>query len=478
VGEAVADTVPRALASLGTPVVDRADRLIVEEALGIPHVALTRATSLRIGEALGASRLLVGTYELADGQLTVSLRLLNVERGTLSAPFISQGPPEKIIEGLYGLAWDIALSSPSPPAGNRAEFLKHAPPVAFEALRAYSQALATGDPKGRLKLLRRSLTQDPLFDPARLALGKLHVDSKEYDEAEKILSQVKPASPVARRARFLEGVALLGLGRYKEARELYSALASAGATPAILNNEAMALLRLGAGPEKASDLLKKAVELQPGASDLVFNLGWALLMEGEAEASAFWLKGVVREDARDTNARLLFVWALRAAKRDDEAAEEWRGLTDRAPSLQALASPDFSRRFERILPSERLVLLDQDRRSDVELAQVCILRSEKLLASADPEGALRELVRAATLDPYGPKVHERMATLLAARGDKEHALEELRTSLWCKEDTAVRVELMVLLKDTGRVDEARAQAARILKLQPGNDAALKLLPTP
>jgi hypothetical protein len=71
-----------------------------------------------------------------------------------------------------------------------------------------------------------------------------------------------------------------------------------------------------------------------------------------------------------------------------------------------------------------------------------------------------------------------MATLLAARGDKERALDEFRTSLWCKEDTGVRVELMVLLKEMGRVDEARAQAARILKQQPGNDAALKVLPTP
>jgi Flp pilus assembly protein TadD len=399
VGEVVADTLPRALASLGTPVVLRGDRLLAEEALGIPHVALTRATSLRIGEALGAARLLVGTYELGEGGLKLSLRLLNVERGTLSAPFIAQGPPDKALESLYGIAWDLALSSPSPPSGSRAEFLKRAPPVAIEALRAYGQALATGDPKGRLKLLRRALAQDPLFDPTRLALGKLHLDSKEYEEAERVLAQVKASSPVARGARFLEGIALLGLGRYKEARDLYAALAAQGASPAILNNEAMALLRLGAGPEKASDLLKKAVELSPGANDLVFNLGWALLMEGEAEASAFWLKGVVREDARDTNARLLLVWALRAAKRDEEAVEEWRGLTDRAPSLNALASPDFSRRFERILPSERLVLLDQDRRSDVELARACMARSEKLLASSDAEGALRELLRAATLDP-------------------------------------------------------------------------------
>jgi hypothetical protein len=69
-----------------------------------------------------------------------------------------------------------------------------------------------------------------------------------------------------------------------------------------------------------------------------------------------------------------------------------------------------------------------------------------------------------------------MAAALVARGDKPQATDELRRSLWCKEDTAVRLQLMMLLKELGKADEARAQAARILKADPGNEAARKLLP--
>ncbi|HWX24773.1 MAG TPA: hypothetical protein VN083_07000, partial [Vicinamibacteria bacterium] len=104
-------------------------------------------------------------------------------------------------------------------------------------------------------------------------------------------------------------------------------------------------------------------------------------------------------------------------------------------------------------------------------------RAEKLLPS-DPEGALRELRRAETLDPCGPRVHERMATALLARGAKEQAADALQRSLWCKEETTVRLELMQLLKELGKTAEARAEAARILKTDPGNEAAQKMLPPP
>ena len=50
--EMVADQLPRSLAFLGVPAIERADRLQALAALEIPVVALTRATSIRMAEAL------------------------------------------------------------------------------------------------------------------------------------------------------------------------------------------------------------------------------------------------------------------------------------------------------------------------------------------------------------------------------------------------------------------------------------------
>jgi Tfp pilus assembly protein PilF len=474
VSEAVADMLPRALGLLGVPVVDRSDRLRVQETLGIPRVPLTRATSIRIASVLGASRLVVGTYEMKAEGLTLGLKTLDTERGTLSAPFMSTGPPEKFLASLYGLAWDIALSGPTPSPKTRADFLAQAPKVSFDALRAYGQGLGAGDPKSRVKLLKRALALDPTFDEARLALGRLELDEKESEAARLVLSQVRSES-LARQARFLEGVALLGLGRYKEAEALYGELAKEKASPAVLNNQAVALLRLEGRPKPASVPLKAAVEAAPGATDLVYNLGFALLVEGEPEAAAFWLRGVVREAPDDSYARLLLVWALRKAKRDDEANEEWKALMGLQPTSESLATPDFSRRFERVLPGERIVLLDPDRRSDAELARGLIARAEELVPK-DADEALRELGRAEALDPCAPGVHHAMARAYLGRGAKDQAAEEFHRALWCKEEVPVRLELMLLLKDLGKAAEARAEAARILKVDPQNEAARKLIP--
>src|SRR5262245_34802119 len=365
VAEAVADALPRALTRLGSAVVLRSDRLRAQEALEIPAAALTRASAIRIGEALGAPRLVVGTYETQGSTLNLSLRVLDAERGTLSAPFLASGPVESFLSILQRLAWDLALSGPTRPSLPREEFLAGVPAVPFEAFKLYAQALAGRDVPSRVKLLRQALGQAPSFDEARLALGRLQLQTREHETARETFGRVPASSSFAREARFLQGVALLELGRYREAAALYGELAQAEATSASLNNHAVALLRLGGTPTvRASQAFRKALELDPGSRDLAFNLGWALLTEGDAEAAAFWLRGVTRQEPRDTHARVVQAWALRRAGHTEEADDEWRGVVAAAPALEPLATPDLSRRFERILPSEHAIVLDRAERSD------------------------------------------------------------------------------------------------------------------
>src|SRR4051812_35676385 len=98
IGEIVADQPPPPLGYLGVPPVGRAERLQAQEALEIPDVPLSRATSVRVAEALGAARLVTGTYAIEGEKVTLSLRLLDVARATLSAPLISAGPLEETMD--------------------------------------------------------------------------------------------------------------------------------------------------------------------------------------------------------------------------------------------------------------------------------------------------------------------------------------------------------------------------------------------
>jgi hypothetical protein len=139
--EAVADALPRDLERLGVPVVTRADRLRAHEALDIPAVALSRATSIRFAEALGVSRVVGGTFEARGHNLALSLWWLDVQRGSISAPLRLKGSLEEAQALIHQAAWDVALAGPSAPSGTRDAFLASARRVPFPAFEAYGMGL-------------------------------------------------------------------------------------------------------------------------------------------------------------------------------------------------------------------------------------------------------------------------------------------------------------------------------------------------
>jgi tetratricopeptide (TPR) repeat protein len=474
VEEVVADTLSRDLTFLGVPAVAHEDLRRLRDALAIPPVSVTRATWIRIAETAGAARLVLGSYQATGDAVSLSLRLLDVERGTLSAPFVASGTLPGLLDLVHSMAWDLALAGDTRPVRKREELLARTRGVRPEALRAYGLGLRPGEPAARMGHLKRALGLMPSYDEARLALGQIQIDTRDYAAASETLSRVGGSSGLARGARFLQGMALLELGRYREAAGLYAELAAQDPSPAVLNNHALALLRIPGANPRASDVLRRAVEMAPESGDLPFNLGFALLLEGNAEAAAFWLKGLVHEEPGDTHARVVLAWALRRAGRAPEADEMWARLVALAPSYEPLAAPDVQRRFERIQSSERLLFLDRDRRTDAELVAVHLGRGEKLLGSGDLDAALRELTQAAYLDPYGPRTHVLLARVHVARGEPDKGVAELRMSLWCREDAAVRAELLALLHELGRTAEARKEAERGLQPDGGGPDPARL----
>ena len=130
------------------------------------------------------------------------------------------------------------------------------------------------------------------------------------------------------------------------------------------------------------------------------------------------------------------------------------------------------------MPAERLLDLDRGGRSEAEVAAGLVGKAQRLVRTGDLPGALAELTRAAYLDPYASGVHTQLARVHRARGDRELALNELRMALWSREDPALRAELAAVLKEAGRTAEARVEAEKVLKADPGNETARKVLQSP
>jgi tetratricopeptide (TPR) repeat protein/TolB-like protein len=473
--ETVADQLPRSLSAAGVHAVAREDRLAAQDELGLGTRSVTRATSIRVAEALGVTRLVVGRVEVLEGRVEVSLSLVDVTRGTLSAPLLGRGPAESILQIVHGLAWDVALTSSTPPRVSRALFDAARPAIPISVWKPYAQALASSEAASRRRLLRQALAARPAFDEALLALGREELLAREDGPALATLGRVSVGGPCGRPARFLRGVALLNLGRYREAGELYAGLVAEETTPATLNNEAIARLRQKGSLAAAMALLRRAVDLEPGASDLPFNLGWALLHAGSAEEALFWLQGVVKRDATDTQARVVLSWALRAAGRAAEADAEWAAASAGRSAYAGLLAIDLGRRFERLRLTEGLPALEGEGRSDAELAATHLTRADGLIAAGELEAALSELLRATYLDPWNPRPQVLLARIHRRKSEVALAISAYRMALWARNDVETRLELARYLVEVGRVGEAQQEARRILESDPANEGARGLV---
>jgi tetratricopeptide (TPR) repeat protein len=470
-GEAVSELLPRSLAVLGVPAVDRDDRLRAQSALDIPLVPLTRATAIRVAEALGAARVVFGSYAVKDGSLTLTLRVLDLQRAGTSDPVVARAPLQSAGDLVHGVAWDLAGALGAPPVVSRDQFAARRPAATYQALEAFGKALTSRKPVTQARLLRQALGASPQFHEGRLALGRVQLEGSEFSAANATLARVPASASVARDARFLQGIAQLEIGRYQEAAATYAALAAEQPTAAVLNNQGLALLRDAHRGQRASESLRRALEQAPDSFDIAFNLGWALLMENDPGAAEYFLRGLLRRDPLEGHARVVLTWALRKAGRAEDADKEWKGVLAIAPNYAPLDTLDFGRRFERILPSERLRPDDRSERTNAEVAAGLAGRGERRLTMGDADGALRELARAAYLDPYAPRIHLLFARAYRAKGDRERAESELRMTLWTQDDAAVRAELAQLLKEMGRAPEARKEAEKVLRMDPANEIA-------
>jgi tetratricopeptide (TPR) repeat protein len=474
-GELISELLPRSLAMLGVPAVERDDRRRAQSALEIPLVPLTRATSIRVAEALGARRVVFGSYSVKDAVLTLRLQVLDLEHARAENPIVTSGFLRNVGDMVHAVAWELAGALGTAPVVSRDQFAARRPAASFEALQAFGQSFAARRPVQKARLLRQALSAAPQFHEARLTLARVQLDAGEFSAAQSTLTRVPASSHLARSARFMQGVAMLEIGRYHEAADLYANLAAERPTPSVLNNQALAALRDAHRKQRASDLLRHALDRAPDSADIAFNLGWALLLEGDPSAAEFFLRGVLRRDPLEGHARLVLSWALQKAGRAADAAQEWKGVLALAPNYQALSTPDTARRFERIMPSERMRPDERAERTNAEVAASLVGRADRRLATNDAEGALRDLTRAAYLDPYATRVHLLLARAYRTRGDRGRAESEFRMTLWSQDDPAVRAELAALLKEMGRGAEAKAEAEKVLKLDPDNETAKKVI---
>jgi tetratricopeptide (TPR) repeat protein len=483
-GEAAAVLLTDDLASLGASPIERSERLQAFERLQVPPVAaLTDATVIRIGQLVGADRVIVGTLQLEGDTLVARARSIALDAGRVQADVTERGALTDLYGTFERLARRIVPSSSSRVEAGEPRW----PPVAgFEH---YIKGLLAETPATAIGYLTAALQLQPSFDRARLALWDVYTDQGDYDKALATLVAVRPESSYFRRARFLKGLSQLDLRRLDDAFATFKALADERPEPAVSNNLGVVQLRRGGASQAGSptSFFKNAAEADPADADYVFNLGYAYWQNRDPQAAIYWLREAVRRRPADGVAHYVLGIALAASGSAGEASRE-KELARRLSSEYAQwdkrpASDPLPRGLERVkseveLPHAREILARltiSEQRDQNELAQFYLHSGRRLFERENDREAAEELGRALYLSPYLADAHLLLGRIHLRNGRVHEAIDAFKISLWSAETGAAHAALGEAYRQDKDLDSARAEAERALAIDPASAEAQALL---
>jgi tetratricopeptide (TPR) repeat protein len=486
VGEAAALLVADALEARGYQVVSRDVRAAAFDRLELPlTVPLTRATVLRVGELVGASELVFGEVEAANA-LTVRARVVRFSTASevVAAPETGATADLMPLFARVGDRVATAIGRPgtSPPPRPPA-------PLPLDAFENYAKALVAVAPAVQQHLLEAALKQAPRDGRILTALSAVYTAEGQHDRALAVAANVPADSPQSRKGRFLAAMALIDLGRLDGAFRELTALNAERPAAVLENATGVVQLRRGSsssGANPPTTYFKHAVDLDPGDTDYLFNLGYAYALVNDQAAALSWLREAVRHDATLGDAHLVMSTVLAAAGRTAEASRELdlAKLLGTRPDIANVAVSDkVPAKLERlpttldVAPLMRLeAAIDAPaQRAQQETASFYLDQGRTLAGQQRDREATAALLRAIYLSPYDDEPHLLLGRIYARSGRPGDAVDEFKVAIWCRETSGARLALASAYLDAGDKAAARREAERALALDPNSAEAKALL---
>lgn len=480
------------LLALGTPAITRQDRLRAFDRLRVPAVAmLSHATVIRVGQLVGATEVVVGSFEVQGTDIIARARAIRLDTGRMAPEIVESGPLSEIFEVYARVARRLA-----PDSSVTAEQMEQGhPPIA--ALEQYVKGLIAQTSEARITFLTQALRAYPMLQRARIELWRVHTEEGEHARALEAVRAVDATHRLGRQARFLSGVSMLHLGQHQQAFDVFSALHAAIPDPSLLNNLGVVELRRAAGSPGSGAIARfeQAIALDSADSDLFFNLGYAHWRSKDVPAAIHWLREAVRRNAADDAAHYVLGVALQAAGSATEAARE-KELARRLSSEYAewetrqrsgdVVPPDLERiKTDIDVPASLRVdeaIVAAEQRDQRELAVFHLEAGKRAYGAERDVEAIAALRRAVYLAPYQSEAHLFLGRAYLRSGRIDEAIDALKIAIW-SEDTIpahlVLVEAYIQARDEAA---ARTELQWILKADPQNVDAKRLLdrlpPTP
>jgi tetratricopeptide (TPR) repeat protein len=319
IGESISEAVRESLASAGVLALEREDRLEAFRRLSLrPNAVLTRASIVKAGEALDASEVIYGQYDLAPGAssggasrgvLRIGARVLNLKRFEQGPELEESGAVEDLAALEARLSWEVlrALSPKTAPA--EVEFLRERPRVRLDALESYIRGLLAANPEQRHRFFMQAARLDAAYSQPCFQLGKSYWSKKDYRVSAGWLGRVHRGDPHYLEAQFFLGLCDYQMGDYTAAWKCFETVAAGVPLNEVYNDLGAAQTR--SNLTAAIESFRKALEGDGADPDYRFNLGYALWRAGQFPAAADSFRAVLERNPNDEEAAALLSHAER-----------------------------------------------------------------------------------------------------------------------------------------------------------------------
>ncbi len=319
VGESVSETLSSEFSDATQIVFDRDSISEALRRLSLrPGAVFTKATLIRLGQALGADYVCYGSYQatlpagdsqLKDSSIQLSAHYLDLRKFHEGPDLAEAGKLSDLSRLEEHLAWQ-SLKYLDPGSNLPLEnFLSPKKFTRMDAEESYVRGLLSSNKDQQQKWFAQAVALDPQFASPAFELGKLYLKDKDYRHAIQWLGRIGVADPRYPDARFRMGLSAYAMGDYTGTTGYFRDVLKQFPMNEVYNNLGAAESELNM--PAAIDDFRHALDGDPNDAVYLFNLGAALLRNDSFDEAAKRLQGVVDRNADDDEAQTLLDRARR-----------------------------------------------------------------------------------------------------------------------------------------------------------------------
>jgi Tfp pilus assembly protein PilF/TolB-like protein len=530
-GEGLEELTIQYLSDSGEQVFSHTGRAGEFERYGLPATAkLSRATMLRIAQDLDADYVIYGSFNSDGTSLTVDSRVLRVDPPALLTPVHQSAPLSSLMELQTGVVWHLVSANDRTYPLTLKDFSKAQRPLRLDAFEHFVRGVLANEDEPRLRELREAARLEPAWPDPAFALGETYASHNDCNSALSWFAHVPKTHQHYVEAAFASGVCRLQMNQPDKAEEIFTALqnslrdrakhgpgaavAASPDPPEVLNNLGVALARTGKIPFAEADF-RRATEMDPDEDDYPFNVGLMALRAGDFSIAADSFREASEREPDNPEDRAFLIFSLEKAGKKSEADEEREAAAEALGPNALPAIPVLDAKGETLARLERLKI-DLDiapLRLEIESSPAAvsaasstasgsssassagspaavgspasgvvietpatrIRRGRQELSLGHLDVAETEFRAALASDPTNAAAHRALADVAKRRGNLDEAVKQLQASLDARDSAVVRTTLAKIYLDQKKIDLARTELERVLKLAPNYTEAKVLL---